>query len=311
MKTYDTTLANVDWLHAGAEQLLSFTNIINVIGLKLTLDGFVSGGVSQPAFTPGTSSVDGPSSPGELPVYGIAAATAAATLAVTFAACGGAPADHTAYLGGLGDLPPSVLPAWFSEPPNALSLPTWVIHVSSLLEWLVAMGLVWRIGLASGNPRWKGLTWAMIPSHSSGVAACAYHIFYNAPDLQFVVLLQAALTLLGNCTLAFAAYRLASSNGWVMPLVGSKADDAAPPVTAICEAPQPVDTAAGGLEGLALVCAWSVLGSYLLKYAGAALPITHEAPGWAALLLIGGLTSFNVWKWNERSQAAGDFEGLI
>ena len=63
--------------------------------------------------------------------------------------------------------------------------------MSSLLEWLVAMGLVWRIGLVTGNPRWQGLTWAMIPSHSSGVAACVYHLFYNSPDLQFVVLLQA------------------------------------------------------------------------------------------------------------------------
>ena len=50
---------------------------------------------------------------------------------------------------------------------------------------------VWRIGLVTGNPRWQGLTWAMIPSHSSGVAACVYHLFYNSPDLQFVVLLQA------------------------------------------------------------------------------------------------------------------------
>jgi len=38
----------------------------------------------------------------------------------------------------------------------------------------------------------------MIPSHSSGVAACVYHIFYNSPDLQFVVLLQARVRVRGR-----------------------------------------------------------------------------------------------------------------
>eukprot|EP00966_Prymnesium_polylepis_P250753 5798190-Prymnesium_polylepis.1 len=127
------------------------------------------------------------------------------------------------------------------------------------------MGLVWRIGSVSGNPKWKGLTWAMIPSHSSGVCACVYHFFYNAESLQFVVLLQAALTLLGNCTvrgmpepvssaqpcracdpalmlltpvphvrpqLAFASYRLAVSNGWVFSLPWSSNEDAVAPTAA-------------------------------------------------------------------------------
>ena len=57
--------------------------------------------------------------------------------------------------------PEGVWPLGFAEPANALSLPTWVIHVSSLLEWLVAMGLVWRLGIASGNRTWQGLTWCM------------------------------------------------------------------------------------------------------------------------------------------------------
>ena len=65
-----------------------------------------------------------------------------------------------------------------------------------LLEWLVAMGLVWRIGIASGNRRWQGMTWAMIPSHTSGICACVYHFFYNAPSVGYIVLLQAAFTFL-------------------------------------------------------------------------------------------------------------------
>ena len=50
-----------------------------------------------------------------------------------------------------------------TEPLNALSLPTWLIHVSSLVEWLAAMGLVWRFASATGNEKWKGVTWGMLP----------------------------------------------------------------------------------------------------------------------------------------------------
>lgn len=313
VKSYGTTLANVDYLHSGAEQLLSFTNIIDVIGLKLSLDGFTSGAVSQPAAPPPSGDTSSPFVSSELPVLGIAAGAAILTTSVTFAACGGSLAEHTAYLGGVGNLPDELV-GFLSEPANALSIPTWVIHVSSLLEWLVAMGLVWRIGLATGNPRWKGMTWAMIPSHASGVAACTYHVFYNSPDLQFVVLLQAALTLLGNVTLAFAAYRLAASNGWQLPFLASEVADGTADGTAVVSAtepPVPVDSSTGGVLGLATVLAWSVLGSYVLKYGGAAMPITQQAPALGALFLILGPTAFNVWKWNERSKEEGDFKGLI
>ncbi|KAJ1491082.1 hypothetical protein T484DRAFT_1613330 [Baffinella frigidus] len=94
------------------------------------------------------------------------------------------------------------------EPANALSLPTWMVHVSSLIEWLAAMGLIWRYAETTGNPRWKGLTIAMIPFHSSGLCACTYHLFYNAPPVGGLVLLQAVLTLVGDLTCWAAAYRI-------------------------------------------------------------------------------------------------------
>ncbi|EOY24526.1 Uncharacterized protein TCM_046744 isoform 2 [Theobroma cacao] len=49
-----------------------------------------------------------------------------------------------------------------SEPANALSLPTWAIHVSSVVEWITAMALVWQYGEKSGFESWKGLSWGMI-----------------------------------------------------------------------------------------------------------------------------------------------------
>uniref|UniRef100_A0A2N9EWD8 Ycf49-like protein n=1 Tax=Fagus sylvatica TaxID=28930 RepID=A0A2N9EWD8_FAGSY len=49
-----------------------------------------------------------------------------------------------------------------TEPSNALSLPTWAIHVSSVVEWIIAMALVWQYGEQSGYESWKGLSWGMV-----------------------------------------------------------------------------------------------------------------------------------------------------
>lgn len=70
------------------------------------------------------------------------------------------------------------------------------------------MGLMWKYAEVSGNARWKGMAWGMVPSLGSAMAACTWHFFYNSPDLEWLVVLQAGLTVLGNCTCALAAYRL-------------------------------------------------------------------------------------------------------
>ncbi|XP_028553367.1 uncharacterized protein LOC110093159 isoform X2 [Dendrobium catenatum] len=71
------------------------------------------------------------------------------------------------------------------EPQNALSLPTWAIHVSSVIEWITAMALVWEYGEKSGFSAWKGLSWGMI-----------------------LVAAQGALTVVGNMTMCIAAFRI-------------------------------------------------------------------------------------------------------
>ena len=105
---------------------------------------------------------------------------------------------------------PEAAHAWaiHTEPANALSLPTWAIHVSSVAEWTVAMALMWKYAEVSGNPRWKGMTWGMMPSLGSAMCACTWHFFYNSPDLDFLVALQAFLTVVGNSTCMLAAYRI-------------------------------------------------------------------------------------------------------
>jgi len=143
-------------------------------------------------------------------------------------------AVHSPFLGGVGDLPPSLVTSvvvdtlgGHPEPPNALTVPTWVIHVSSLVEWLVAMGMVWKYADQTGNEKWRGVTWGMLPLHSSGICACTYHLFYNAPSVGYLVALQAFLTCFGNATLAIATYRLAVSEGWTGALLPGWAKEAA------------------------------------------------------------------------------------
>ncbi|CAL5356038.1 unnamed protein product [Camellia sinensis] len=125
------------------------------------------------------------------------------------------------------------------EPPNALSLPTWAIHVSSVVEWVTAMALVWQYGEKSGYESWKGLSWGMVPLLGGAFCACTWHFFYNSEALegllggwrgggyeawiplrrermsvrQVLVALQAALTVIGNATMCFAAFRIYKSSG--------------------------------------------------------------------------------------------------
>ncbi|XP_020597898.1 uncharacterized protein LOC110037563 isoform X2 [Phalaenopsis equestris] len=83
-------------------------------------------------------------------------------------------------------------PPTLREPQNALSLPTWVIHVSSVIEWITAMALVWEYGEKSGFSAWKGLSWGMVPLLGGAMCACTWHFFYNSESLEILVAMQGA-----------------------------------------------------------------------------------------------------------------------
>ena len=84
---------------------------------------------------------------------------------------------------------------------HALSLGPWCLHVTSAIQWRLTIVLIQR----------RGLTWlafAMVPALISAMAACTWHLFDNSEALRPLVTLQAALTLIGNMVLAWAAWSL-------------------------------------------------------------------------------------------------------
>lgn len=91
---------------------------------------------------------------------------------------------------------------------HALSLPTWWIHITSVLEWIAAIVMVAILADRRNEPEWRWLALAMLPALGSAMAACTWHLFDNPASLQWLATLQAALTLVGNGCLAWAARRL-------------------------------------------------------------------------------------------------------
>lgn len=89
---------------------------------------------------------------------------------------------------------------------QSLSLPTWIIHISSVIEWGLAIWLIWQYDKQHPNRGWRNLAWAMFPALVSAMCAVTWHFFENADSLEWLVTVQAALTVIGNTTLAIAAY---------------------------------------------------------------------------------------------------------
>jgi hypothetical protein len=289
---YSSSLADVDWLHGGAETLLTTTNLYVASGFRNAIAG--------------EAPPEGPSF--RFPAFAVFA------LVVVFTAIGPQIGfeQHSAFFFGLGNLESNplegILPFARAEPVNALSIPTWAIHFSSVFEWLFAMGMVWTYAKATGNEKWKWLTYGMLPLHASGVAACTYHFFYNNPDVSFLVALQAGLTLLGNTTVAIAAVAIALSNGWTLEAAikslnpFDKGGEEEEGEEGGVSAPAPPSLTTQQLEPTPLVAAELVLAtalaSFVMKYGETALGVAFEPNailGWLICLSIPAAVGFRFY----------------
>jgi len=321
---YGVSLADSDWLHGSAESLLTMTNLVTVVAFRQALQA------KEQSTAPPQSAIS--YAPMTWLVVGLTTLVAATALVPALSD----PQVHTLYLGGFLDLPLSsgsgsgtLLEAWGAhpEPANALSVPTWIIHVSSLVEFLVAMGFCWRWADIVGNPKWKGLTWGLLPLHSSGITACTYHLFYN--HIPILVPLQALLTCAGNTTAAWAALRIALSNGWtppepVRPLLvttGLVSDSETEKVLTSNPPLQEESDSLIGFEDLGDALAgdndYSFLiklfvgcaaASYAIKYGETFFDFPYDANVYLGFAVIGVPSALNAFKWYKRSQDPS-FEG--
>ncbi len=89
---------------------------------------------------------------------------------------------------------------------HALSIPTWMIHISSVIEWVAAIWLIWQYAEVAENLTWRWLSVGMLPALVSAMCACTWHFFDNAPALEWLVDVQALMTVVGNMTLCGAAW---------------------------------------------------------------------------------------------------------
>lgn len=269
---YHDILANIDWLHGGAESLLTITNLLIVLGFRNAIQGYEA----------------------EKKVVAKEGSMKLNSMGMPLLLCGGLSFMSMCSL--------------HMEPANALSFPTWVIHVSSLIEWLVAMGLVWKYSEVCQNERWKGLTWGMLPLHTSGICACTFHLFYNAASLNSLVALQAGLTLFGNVTMAVATYRIFSAAGEPEKKYKSYESKALVGFEDLGE----------NLEGdsnilfFLKVFGLSALGSAVVKWGSLYLDAPFDASLAVALSIIAVPTALNMAKWAVRSQSkSSDFGGFL
>ena len=238
---YGDILANVDLLHGGSESLLTISNALFAFGFG-----------SAAAQDAGDESDSG------------ASISAIGFLGVLLLACA---AGTLALDAGAGTvIGADVLE---SEPTNALSLPTWAVHVSSVTEWALAMKYVAGHADRTKNERWCYLTVAMSPFLASGFTACTFHAFYNPSTLNQLVPLQATLTLLGNAGCAIAAYRISKNDD--VDSSGDVTEGLSASEIAITGEP-PIENGASFALKLDL---WTSLASAAVKYGELGVPVAN------------------------------------
>ena len=89
---------------------------------------------------------------------------------------------------------------------HELSFGTWLIHISSVFEWILAIFVIDRVSKKEKYKYFYWLSIAMIPNLIGAMSAITWHIYDNQIDLYGLVTLQGIFTLLGNTTLAMSTY---------------------------------------------------------------------------------------------------------
>ena len=88
---------------------------------------------------------------------------------------------------------------------HELSFGTWLIHISSVIEWIVSIFVIYKISTFKNYDLFFWLSLSMVPNLIGAMCAITWHIYDNQDLLYGLVTLQGIFTFIGNSTLALAA----------------------------------------------------------------------------------------------------------
>ena len=91
---------------------------------------------------------------------------------------------------------------------HELSFGTWLIHISSVIDWIFAIFVINKISTYKKYNLFFLLSLAMVPNLIGAMCAITWHIYDNQESLYGLVSLQGIFTLIGNSTLALAAIKI-------------------------------------------------------------------------------------------------------
>ena len=91
---------------------------------------------------------------------------------------------------------------------HELSFGTWLIHISSVIEWIFTIFVISKISTFKNYKLFFWLSLAMVPNLIGAMCAITWHIYDNQEILYGLVSLQGIFTFIGNSTLALAAIKI-------------------------------------------------------------------------------------------------------
>ena len=91
---------------------------------------------------------------------------------------------------------------------HELSFGTWLIHISSVIEWIYAIFVINKISTYKSYNLFFWLSISMVPNLIGAMCAITWHIYDNQDILYGLVTLQGIFTFIGNSTLALASIKI-------------------------------------------------------------------------------------------------------
>ena len=91
---------------------------------------------------------------------------------------------------------------------HELSFGTWLIHISSVIEWIITIFVIYKISTYKKYNLFFWLSLAMVPNLIGAMSAITWHIYDNQDALYGLVTLQGIFTFIGNSTLALSSFTI-------------------------------------------------------------------------------------------------------